>query len=330
MLITIKGSISLPMNHTITVKATIFTILAFILISFNACLPSENNDLPTLLEVLESDSKYSSYLELSNLSGRTADLDGSLFYTLFVPTNEALDSFKVRNGIDDFSELPDSTLSRLVWYHRQIGKIKVADMNSGYYTSLAGSYAQAPVSILFNLNQGGGDIQINQTAKLTTTDTEASDGIIHQMDEALQIPSIYDLLEQNGNFDIFLEAAERGGQDDLLKGETDITVFACPDNAWEEFFATEPEVDDLDDLTDNQLEDMIQYHILRTFRTSNDFAGLNFPTDFPTKLSGEPLKISASGLGGTITLDDSISLILLDIQGINGAIHFINDVLEIE
>ncbi|MEM7370943.1 MAG: fasciclin domain-containing protein [Bacteroidota bacterium] len=301
-----------------------------LLIGFGACLPNDTADLPTVLEILEGNSRYSEYMALSGAAGRTVDLDGGFIYTLFVPSNEALDSFKVRQGISDYSELDDTTINQLVWYHRQLGKIGTSDMNSGYFTTPAASIHGGAITMLFNLNGDGGNIVLNESAKIVSRNNEGSDGLIHTIDEVLLPPSAYDVLAKNENFSIFLEAAEKGGLAPLLQEQgTGITVFAAPDEVWQNFFDEEPGVENLDDYSENELEDMIQYHILRTLRDAEELNMLSFPQEFPTQLAGEPLEI-VLGPTNSIVIDDTIGVFLLNVHATNGVLHFIDDVLEIE
>lgn len=318
------------MNQMKRVNLFIFQIGLAALLSLSACLPNDNTDLSPVLEILEGDARYSGYLELSAAAGRTGDLDGSLIYTLFVPTNAALDSFKQRQGISDYGELSDTVLNQLIWYHRQLGKIETTNMNSGYFTTPSLSIHGGSLSMLFNTNSSGGNILLNENAKIVLRDVNASDGLIHTIDEVLPLPTMYDLLEVNGSFTTFLEAVDRGGLAPLLKEQGEgITVFAAPDEIWQRFFDDEPGVENLDDYSDNELEDMMQYHILRSFQVSTSLNSLNFPQDFPTQLAGEPLSI-VLGPTNDIVVDDSIRVLLLNVHGTNGVIHFIDDVLEIE
>ncbi|MEO0469511.1 MAG: fasciclin domain-containing protein, partial [Bacteroidota bacterium] len=89
------------------------------------------------------------------------------------------------------------------------------------------------------------------------------------------------------------------------------------------FFDANDNFDDLDDFTDQELEELMRYHIIpgnvRQAEMQNQLA----PTTFPTLLEGDSVIVRQ---GFDWQVDDAVFLIQ-DIQSTNGVMHIINNVL---
>ena len=283
-------------------------------------------DLPTLKQSLEAKADLTQYIAASKAAGRYDELDGSLYYTVFAPTNAAWDSFLVQNNYDSFSEVPDTTLSRIIWYQRQLGKVFQNDLFSGYVTTPAPSWNGLPIALLF-LVQGSG-VTLNNQSKLISVDQEAADGVIHVSDAVLIPPNLIEAMELNGDFSLMLAAIEKAGMTEELKTRGNITLFAPPDEVFEDFLQTEVGVNDLDDYSAAELNKIIRYHILDGTYTAAELRNLTGPEPFETLLNNKDMFISANT--SFVVLDDSINIVLLDIHAMNGTIHLVDDVLEFE
>lgn len=131
-------------------------------------------------------------------------------------------------------------------------------------------------------------------------------------------PDIVDIAVENGSFTTLVAAVEAAGLVDALKGEGPFTVFAPTDDA----FAALPEgtVDAL--LADiPALTDILLYHVVPGQVMAADVVELSSATT----LNG--LDISIMVRDGSVYLNDSVQVVMTDIEASNGVIHVIDAVL---
>jgi uncharacterized surface protein with fasciclin (FAS1) repeats len=116
---------------------------------------------------------------------------------------------------------------------------------------------------------------------------------------------------------------QAAGLTDTLAGEGTFTVFAPTDAAFAAAFAAlgiEPAalLADTDTLTS-----ILTYHVLGSVAMAADVVGLDGQD--VTTLNGAPIRISI--VDGKVLLNDSIQVIVTDIEASNGVIHVIDGVL---
>jgi transforming growth factor-beta-induced protein len=174
-----------------------------------------------------------------------------------------------------------------------------------------------------------GDVYVND-AKVIVTDIETSNGIIHvldavimpAMDEAIteENNTIVDIAVADGRFTTLVAALEAAELVETLNGEGPFTVFAPTDEA----FAALP-AGTLDSLllpeNKQQLTDILLYHVVSGKVMAADVVTL---TSTPTVL-GQDVTITVKD--GKVFLNDTVEVIITDIEASNGVIHVINAVL---
>ena len=131
---------------------------------------------------------------------------------------------------------------------------------------------------------------------------------------------IVDTAIADGRFKTLVAAVEAAGLVDTLKGAGPFTVFAPTDDA----FAKLP-AGTLDDLlkpeNKQKLTDILLYHVVSGKVMAADVVNL---TSAPTVL-GQDIKITVKD--GKVFLNDTIQVIITDIETSNGVIHVIDAVL---
>jgi transforming growth factor-beta-induced protein len=133
-----------------------------------------------------------------------------------------------------------------------------------------------------------------------------------------QEQDIVDIAVADGRFTTLVAAVQAAGLVDTLKSEGPFTVFAPTDDA----FAALPEgtVEGL--LADiPALTDVLLYHVVSGAVRAADVVGLEAA---PT-VQGSDISISVRD--GSVFLNDSIQVIITDIEAANGVIHVIDGVL---
>lgn len=137
-------------------------------------------------------------------------------------------------------------------------------------------------------------------AATTTTVAVASGGVL-------------EVLEEAGEFTLFLEAVAAAGMTDALSGPGPMTVFAPTDEAFEAAgeLPADPEA----------LAELISYHLVEDLVTGFDLQGA---TSLPTAQGAE---ISVQVSQGIIVLDETATVTIANVAGSNGVAHVINAVL---
>jgi len=248
-------------------------------------------------------------------------LKGEGPFTVFAPTDDAFAALP--EGTVESLLLPENkqALTDILLYHAVSGKVMAADVVN---LESAATVLGKDVAIKVD----GGKVYIND-AEVIITDIETSNGVIHVIDSVLLPPSeedammdktIVDIAVEDGRFNTLVAAVTAAELVDTLNGEGPFTVFAPTDDA----FAALPEgtVENLL-LPENKqaLTDILLYHVVSGKVMAADVVGL---TSAPTVLGTD---ITITVKDGNVYLNDTIQVIITDIEASNGVIHVIDAVL---
>lgn len=280
----------------------------------------QEETLETVYDVIQADERLTSFTALVDAAALADNLDHDGPFTVFAPTDTAFATFEA-NDVDT-----DATLTEILLYHVINGDYSAPNVaNQDSLPTLLGEH------VAFDVEDGV--IVLNDTVKVTVTDMEASNGVVHIIDAVLLPPTnslvtsplgspdmtIAEVLADDGNFETFLTLAEQAGLTSLLEETSGkYTVFAPTDAA----FGNVDEVLLEEWLSDNDaLETILLYHIVGDQLSINQLANDSF---VPT-LEGRAI---------LMTTDESVQVYAngtpiqdFNIQASNGVIHTINDVL---
>jgi transforming growth factor-beta-induced protein len=98
------------------------------------------------------------------------------------------------------------------------------------------------------------------------------------------------------------------------------TVFAPTNQAFEDLFAA-LEISGIDDLSADDLTPILLYHVVE----GNIMASEVTTTTVPTLNDDDDIEINVSNMG--VTLNGSANVIATDVQGANGVVHVIDQVI---
>ena len=153
---------------------------------------------------------------------------------------------------------------------------------------------------------------------MTSPDVEVSNGVIHVIDGVLTPTSAVDIAINNSNFSILVEAVVKAGLAETLSGPGPFTIFAPTNAAFNALFDALEGVNGIEDLSAEALIPILHYHVVSGNVLSTDLS------DGPvTTLNGD----ITFALGSAVTINGSTEVIATDIQGTNGVIHVIDEVL---
>lgn len=267
---------------------------------------------PSLVEIAEEAGNFETLLGLVEEGGLTTTLRFLGPYTAFAPTDEAFDA--LFSQIDPGS-LTEEQLAFILTYHVIIGgPILSTDLEAQQTVTAANEEA------LYITSDQENGVVVNGSANVGPADLEASNGVVHVVDEVL-LPNAFlnavQVAQKNYNFTTLVDLIIQADLADAV-ATSEITVFAPTNDAFDALFT---EVDP-QSLSDAQVSEILLYHtILGSTILSEDLAAEQ------TVESGseEDLFITANAEG--VVVNGSSNVVSADVEATNGVIHAVDTVL---
>jgi uncharacterized surface protein with fasciclin (FAS1) repeats len=309
---------------------TIFSVLFVAIFALSACAPQatptaapmpEATEVPepVAMDIVDTAVANGSFTTLAaalQAAGLVDALKADGPFTVFAPTDEAF--AKLPEGTVEGLLKPENIeqLKAILLYHVVEGKVMAADVSGiSSATALSGKDMTVKVDM--------GNVYINES-KVVLADVEASNGVIHVIDAVLLPPAelsdIVDTAVADGRFTTLAAALQAAGLVETLKGEGPFTVFAPTDDAFAKLPAGTVETllkpENLE-----QLKSILLYHVV---------AGKVMAADVVTLTSADAVsgaQISIKMQDGKVYLNETIQVIITDIETSNGVIHVIDAVL---
>jgi transforming growth factor-beta-induced protein len=133
---------------------------------------------PTVVGIAISNDTFSTLVQAVVKAGLAETLSGTGPFTIFAPTNAAFDALFAKLGISGLNDLTAEQLAPILKYHVVSGNVRSNQLSAGQVTTLNGS---------FNVTLSPSPA-INNTSDILATDVQATNGVIHVIDEVL-LPS---------------------------------------------------------------------------------------------------------------------------------------------
>jgi transforming growth factor-beta-induced protein len=289
-----------------------------------SCNKDDEDEMPQpqpmqkdIVEIAAGDAQLSILVEAVTKAGLVSALKGDGPMTVFAPTNDAFNDLFAALGVGGINDLPADVLEPILLYHVLGIEAKASSLNSGYVQTLN---TTAPddnsVSLLVEVSKG---VMLNGNTNVTTADIDASNGVIHVIDAVLLPPTVVDLAIANSNFSTLVAAVVKANLVDALNGDGPFTVFAPTNAAFDALFA-DLGVSGIDDLTADQLTPILLYHVVSANVRSDQVSTGSVPS-----LNGANIDIVVDNMG--VTLNGTAKVVAVDVQGTNGVIHAIDQVI---
>lgn len=300
-------------------------IIVFLMVMphiISSCSDDDDNNSTnskTITDIASETANLSTLYTALQASGLDDALDAGGPFTVFAPSNDAF----AKMDPDELNTIisTPSLLVSLLQYHVVAAEVFSDDLTNGpVQTLLSGQTVDVSLA--------GGGVTLNGTSNVTDADIDASNGVIHIIDEVL-IPedfvaqTIVQIAASNPNFSTLVAALSKPELSDLLAAANDptqdLTVFA-PTNA--AFDATLELLgkESIDDIPVELLKEIVTYHILGTAVFSNQ---LTDGAEVETLLPGETVTVD---LSDGVKINDA-EVVLADVQAVNGVIHAVGGVL---
>ncbi|HAS47000.1 MAG TPA: hypothetical protein DCS93_41335 [Microscillaceae bacterium] len=307
-------------------KLLLWAVLPAIL--FTACNqdddpnPTDPNALTNISEIVANGSDFTLLKAAIETAGgdlgTTLSSEGTL--TVFAPTNAAF----VAAGFADEAAVraaDPAFLTSVLTYH-VIGSVaKSASLTSGAVATQNGQ------NVYLSVN--GANIAINGKVKVTTADVDATNGVVHVIDNVLIPPTqnVAQIAVASSNasspqFTALVAALTKAGlAGTLADGTKNFTVFAPTDAAFNEFLSQLGLT--LDNVPTDLLSKILTYHVVSGNVFSTDL--INGAT--PTTLNGANLTVNIANSEVTVSSLNTSKVTATNALGTNGVIHTIDKVL---
>ena len=299
-------------------------VFPLVMILFTLFVVSCNNDdddmVPTsnIVDIAKSNPELSTLVSAITAANLTAELSNGGPYTVFAPTNAAF--AKLDPAVLNTVISTPSLLTALLQYHVVNGKVMSSQLQNGDVSTLLSGQS---VNVAIN----GGMVTLNGSSNVTDADVEATNGVVHVIDEVLlpenfSTQTIAQIAASNPNFSILVSALSKPELSDLLEAAnnptSDLTVFAPTNDAFTAVLGALGKTS-IDELPVTLLREIVQYHIAAGALMSTELTnGL-----LPTLLPDESLTVN---IDNGVKINDS-EVVLADVSAINGVIHAVNAVL---
>jgi transforming growth factor-beta-induced protein len=213
---------------------SLFAIALIAVFTLTSCEEDETTPAQTtgddIVELAQATANLSTLVTAITTAELAGTLKGEGPFTVFAPTNDAFD--KLEDGVLQTLLDNPSVLAEVLQYHVVSGKVMSTDLSDGPVQTLL-SGKSIDVSI-------GSSVTLNGSAMVTAADIEASNGVVHLIDEVLlpegfELPkaSIVSIASETSSVSILVDALTMFP--DLvsaLSNDGSYTVFAPTNDAF--------------------------------------------------------------------------------------------------
>jgi len=298
------------------------SLLLAVVILFPSCQPDDTPDIPTnLSETLKTYSELSTLVEALEVTNLTSQLDQATV-TIFAPTNTAFDAFLANAGATQLSELDVVELKNILLNHVLDGYITSDVLVNGYENTSA-IVQGFPASIKVDVDA----LSLNNTSTITSFDIDGLTGVIHVVDQVVDIPDVVDLVNNDGNFGSLVESLATVDLVNSLQTEGPYTVFAPTDDAiqWSTSMGLDLEL----------LEAILALHVVEGNVRAEDLFDDQLIENFAFLVDGTDNYTIRFGTDGTTQIVETGSnperiiarINMTNLQGRNGVVHVIDNVI---
>lgn len=173
---------------------------------------------PNILDYLQNDSlqRFTKLVSIVEKSGYSSALNTYGTYTLFAPTDEAIDAYLRKLNLASVDQLKEADLKAMIQFHLLEEQVQTNEFTDGKLPSVTmlGQFLITGV-----VNEGGvSSYRINRQANVAQPNVVTGNGIVHVIDNVLT-PSVYTvakLVEQSSEYSMFTEALKETGYYDSL------------------------------------------------------------------------------------------------------------------
>jgi len=209
------------MNKNILSKIMAGVAILFVFFTYSSCkkldlVTTTTTDVNIYEYLKQKPEQFSEFVKILDKTGYAGFLNAYGSYTLFAPTNSAIQTYLQQNNKTSIDQIDENELKNLVKFHLIQDTIGTNSFKDGKLplVTMLGQYL---VTGVINKN-GVSSYNINRQAIVTQSNIIAGNGIIQVIDQVL-IPAkktLAQLIEQNPDYSIFTQALKETGYYDSL------------------------------------------------------------------------------------------------------------------
>ncbi|WP_264509267.1 fasciclin domain-containing protein [Flavobacterium sp. N1719] len=321
-------------------------LAAFLSVGLAACSSDDNNTTTdnSIAGIASRTSNLSTLVSALNKTGLTATLSGSGTFTVFAPTNDAFNAFLTANGFANLDAVPVPVLKNILLNHVIGTEIPSSALPAATYASTLSpinTTANAPTISMF-VQKSGNVVTINggpanKGTTVATADIDATNGVIHVVNDVIAIPTLVNHVVANPDFDtlqavVTSTSGAFGDQSAVLSALNGITAAApatlfAPNNA--AFTAATTGSGFAVGATAAQVTKVLQYHVTGAGNVRSNQLTNNQSVPMITSPAQNTTVVLGSG---TVDIKDTANnlsrVFQADIQCSNGVIHGVQRVLQ--
>jgi uncharacterized surface protein with fasciclin (FAS1) repeats len=273
--------------------------------------PTTVEEPGTILEVASDVGTFNTLTTAIEVAGLESALSGPGPFTVFAPSDAAFGVLP-EGTVEGLLANPEA-LANVLTYHVVAGELSAADVAAAtHLVTLNGQLLDVVVD--------GGQVFVDGV-QVATADVEASNGVIHVLEEGVLLPesrNIVELAVDQPALSTLVTAVEAAGLGGTLGGDGPFTVFAPLDEA----FGNLPE-GALASLLDDQaaLTQVLTYHVVPGRLTASEVVS----AASLTTVNGETLDVTVQN-DGTVLVGDA-RIVAVNVDAANGVVHLIDRVL---
>ncbi|MBW2962851.1 fasciclin domain-containing protein [Mesonia aestuariivivens] len=279
----------------------------------------------SIVNYIEKNPRFSMFYQLMVKAELEVALDGnSGTYTLLAPNNEAVELYLNESDYTSINDIPQDLALDLVFYHL-LETIKTQEsFTTGYLKTLSEiPVTDSTTTTLSMLVNTGEEVRFNGATKFVNANIEVDNGMMHEIDKMLSLPTLETFLQIDENLTPFYEEALNESSDfqNALSSNNYHTLLVPSSTSFLNFLETTNY-----NLTER--EQFFSYHLQEGLNLASRLTSGYQKTLAKVTLEGEERELSlylnkAVGLlfNGTSTIT------VQDIVTTNGVIHSLNEVL---
>lgn len=274
-----------------------------------------------IAEIASADANFTILVDALTRTGLVSAVSGTTELTVFAPTNAAFEKAFTALNVADLdgleSALGNAGLQQVLLYHVLGAEVMASEVTTGFISGQA-TRTTGGTDFLTMFVDASNGVRINNKATVTQADLDASNGVIHVIDEVILPLDIVDLAILSPVHAELVGALGSANLVTALQGDGPFTVFAPVDQAFMDIQSTVAGLDM------DQLATVLTYHVVTpaNVRAADVTAGAvsTLSTQMITLDHTDGVTITDQG-GGVSTVA------IADLQGTNGVIHAVDRVL---
>ncbi|MBS1563447.1 MAG: fasciclin domain-containing protein, partial [Bacteroidetes bacterium] len=174
------------------------------------------------LEYLQKDSlnRFTKLVSIINKAGYNSAMNTYGTYTMFAPTDAAIDLYLKQLNVSTIDQVPDTAWKNVVKFHLLEEEVVTTQFNDGKLPSVT-MFGQYLITGVSN-EQGVSSYTVNRQAKVTQQNITTGNGVIQVIDHVLTpaTASVAKTIENNPDYSIFVQALKETGYFDTLSANT--------------------------------------------------------------------------------------------------------------